>query len=134
MKEKELIEKYPLTKPELVEARRSPLYAEGSDWYRLDDEKGHKGAFCWSEQGVAKLLKAKGVAEKNGEVVNVPVPAIVRQITRNPRILKADIRGKSEVVLTYPMKKLRPGNVIDVIFRGNRYYADKKSVNNRFYA
>lgn len=134
MKEKEIIEKYPFTKPELVEARRSPSYAEGSDWYRLEDEKGHKGAFCWSEQGLEKLLKSKGVAEKSGELVNVPVPAIVRQITRNPRILKADIRGKTEIVLTYPMKKLRPGSVIDVIYRGNRYFADKKSVNNRFYA
>ena len=145
-RERVIIETYPLTKAKLVEARKSSEFAEGPDYYYDKAENGNK-MILWTEVGLKKLLKSKGIefegcvvqgseptahngqdagstpaAPKSDEKKEVDrVPAIVKQKFPNKRLVACEIRGRWENVMVSDSSVLRTGNIITAVQRGGKW-------------
>lgn len=138
-KEKQIIEKYPFTKPELVKLRNT-MFVKGEDWVQEDVTKGHNGAIKWTMKGLVALLATKGakieevaVAEEvvpATEVKNEVVekcPAVIRRKHTNPKLIDCEIRGKMQRVKVQNSKFLRVNTVIDAIFKDGTWSSNVKT-------
>lgn len=135
-REKVIIETWPFTKKELVEFRRSDKFKEGDDW-KLDKTHNGNPVIVWMEGGLKKLLAVKNLkieepaapeevkAESPEPVVekksNDMAPAIVRQKLPNKRMVACEIRGQWENVWVKDSSALRPGHIINAVYRGGRW-------------
>ena len=142
-KEKQITSQYSLTKQQLVDARASSEFKEGEDWVR-GEGRGPKSAILWTETGLSRLLKSKKIdvaltgnvvgtsseetkaVESLGEQVKEHLefcPAIVRQKFANRRLVRCEIRGRSELVHVRDSHFLRLGSIIAAKRRGDRFIA-----------
>jgi len=154
-RERVIIETYPLTKAKLVEARKSGEFQEGPDFYHDKAENGNR-MILWTEAGLKKLLKSKGIPFEEGCVVqgseqtahngedagSTPaaptrspqitdtVPAIVKQKFPNKRLVACEIRGRWENVMVRDSSLLRVGNIITAIHRGGKWVGHFKIAGN----
>jgi len=139
-KERTIIDTYPFTKKELVELRKSDGFKEGVDF--LVEAKNNTKVILWTEGGLKKLLKTKGIdfvseakhepaqstqepvkdaTEKEVKPTDIIVPAIVRQKLPNRRLVACEIRGQWENVWVRDSAPLRPGHIINAVHRGGKW-------------
>jgi hypothetical protein len=142
-REKHITQNYDFTKPQLVELRKSPQYKEGQDWFRVQSLRG-LGAVEWTEDGLKKLLDAKGIKAKVDlnknvevsqdvrgeeviqEVAEKPVPGIVKTKFANKRMIVCEVRGEKVNVLVKDSKFLRVNSIITVSKRGDKFIGSFK--------
>lgn len=154
--EKQITEKWPFTKAELVKLRKSDDYVVGED-YVWDEAKNGVKRIMWTMKGVSKLLSAKNIVETSNDQVDITpeplkvinaeipektenksidrVPAIVRQKFPNRRLVACEIRGAWENVLVRDSNVLRVGSIITAVNRGGRWVGEfKVGSNGRIHA
>lgn len=137
-KEKQIIEKYPFTKPELVELRKS-RFVKGEDWVQDPTTKGHTGAIMWTMKGLVGLLATKGAKVDNDthpeeETVNPPqkkdtverCPARIRRLHGNAKFIDCEIRGQTHRVKVLNNKFMRIGSIIEAVKKGDEWTSNVK--------
>jgi hypothetical protein len=135
-KEKQIIEKHPFTKSELVALRKGGQFKEGSDWVKLPDQDNRPGAVCWTMKGMVALLASKGIVDGIGQPseeskeqpkvhrgLNDEAPAIVKQKFPNTRIVRCEIRGQPQMVSVRDSTALRVGSIIPAKLRGDKWHS-----------
>lgn len=135
-KEKQIIDRHPFTKAELVLLRRNGTFKEGLDWIRLPDSPNRSGAICWTAKGMVALLSSKGIVDetmkpmeddsekpKATKGLNDEAPAIVKQKFPNLRVVRCEIRGHVEMVSVRDSSKLRVGSIIPAKQKGDKWYS-----------
>ena len=138
-KEKQIIEKYPFTKPELVELRKS-RFVKGEDWVQDSTTKGHSGAIKWTMKGLVGLLATKGAKVDNDEHPDEPVavatvkekgvekcPAVVRRKFQNTKFVDCEIRGRMERVKVINSKFIRVGTIIEAVNKDGSWSSNVKT-------
>lgn len=140
-KEKQIIEKYPFTKVELVAVRKDK-FQEGVDWIR-EPSLGHKsGAVQWTMKGLVALLASKGLVDdfmKDTPAVEVkpevnpeePKPidkchGIVTRIYPNKRVIDCSIRGVKHQVFVKNSQFLKLGTFIACETDGSKWTSNFK--------
>jgi len=119
IKENDVLNQYQsLAKKELIEARKSSDFKEGVDWARMGSGKG-PGAIFWTQEGVDRLLTAKGLKEApRKEPVTFKdkstaiVHAIVKQKYVNKQLVSCEIRGVRETVKVKDSSQLKINSII----------------------
>ena len=137
-KEKHITEVYPFTKADLVRHRKSDLFKVGVD-YSYEQRKSGPPAIVWTKEGLKKLLSLKNIkfeedndleisqeeprsdAAPEKKSTDEKVPAIVRQLLPNRRMVACEIRGQWENVIVKDSRFLRPGTIINAVNRGGRW-------------
>lgn len=158
--EKQITEKWPFTKAELVKLRKSGNYVEKQDYVWGEAKNGVKRVM-WTINGVSRLLESKDIDALDVEKVDIspepsPVinaeikpepnltsenksiercPAIVKQKFPNRRLVACQIRGVWENVLVRDSECLRIGSIITAVKRGGRWVGEfKVGSNGRIHA
>lgn len=158
--EKQITEKWPFTKAELVKLRKSGNYVEKEDYVWGKAKNGVKRVM-WTIKGVSRLLESKDIKTLETEKVDISpepssvinaeikpeenltsqnksndrAPAIVRQKFPNKRLVACQIRGAWENVLVRDSSLLRIGSIITAVNRGGRWVGEfKVGSNGRIHA
>ena len=141
-KEKQIIEKYPFTKPELVKLRNT-TFVKGEDWVQDPTTKGHTGAIMWTMKGMVGLLATKNVKIDNdihpeepavAPTVNVEkvitverCPAVIRRKHTNAKLIDCEIRGQIQRVKVMNNKFLRIGSIIEAVKKDGTWSSNVKT-------